>query len=38
MLDKNESAIRALQYRALHSLMGILSAEEERSLEFALSV
>jgi RNA polymerase sigma-70 factor (ECF subfamily) len=38
MMDKNESAIRALQYRALHSLMYILAAEEERSLQFALSV
>src|SRR5439155_24486346 len=36
MLDKNESAIRALQYRALHSLMCILAAEEEPSLQFAL--
>ena len=36
LLDKKESAIRALQYRALHSLQGILAAEDERRLEFAL--
>ena len=36
MVDKKESAIRALQYRALHSLLHILAAEDERNLEFAL--
>lgn len=36
MMNKKESAIRALQYRALHSLQNILAAEDERRLEFAL--
>lgn len=36
LLDKKESAIRALQYRALHSLQGILADADERRLEFAL--
>ena len=36
LMDKKESAVRALQYRALHSLQGILAAEDERRLEFAL--
>ncbi|MEO8288452.1 MAG: sigma-70 family RNA polymerase sigma factor [Chloroflexota bacterium] len=36
LLNKKESAIRALQYRALHSLQNILAAEDERNIEFAL--
>ena len=35
MLNKNEGAIRALQYRALRSLQTILEAEEAKDLEFA---
>jgi RNA polymerase sigma-70 factor, ECF subfamily len=34
MMNKKEGAIRALQYRALRSLQGILQSEEERDLEF----
>jgi len=34
MLNKKEGAIRALQYRALRSLQGILQSEEEREMEF----
>jgi RNA polymerase sigma-70 factor, ECF subfamily len=36
MMNRKESAIRALQYRALRSLQGILTTEDERKLEFAL--
>lgn len=36
MMDRKESAIRALQYRALHSLQNILAAQDERKLEVAL--
>ena len=35
MMNKNEGAIRALQYRALRSLQTILEAEEAKDLEFA---
>ncbi len=38
MLNKKEGAIRALQYRALRSLQGILEAEEARRLEFGLGL
>lgn len=38
MLNKKEGAIRALQYRALRSLQGILEAEEARRLEFGLGM
>jgi RNA polymerase sigma-70 factor (ECF subfamily) len=34
LMNKKEGAIRALQYRALRSLHGILRSEEERELEF----
>lgn len=34
MMNKKEGAIRALQYRALRSLQGILEAEEAKELEF----
>jgi RNA polymerase sigma-70 factor (ECF subfamily) len=34
MMNKKEGAIRALQYRALHSLHDILEAEEARDMEF----
>ena len=37
MLNKKEGAIRALQYRALRSLQGILEAREEKELEFTLA-
>jgi len=36
MLNKKEGAIRALQYRALRSLLSILEAEEVKKLEFGL--
>ncbi len=36
MLNKKEGAIRALQYRALRSLLGIMEAEEVKKLEFGL--
>jgi RNA polymerase sigma-70 factor (ECF subfamily) len=38
MMNKKEGAIRALQYRALRSLQGILEAEEAKMLEFALGL
>lgn len=38
MLNKKEGAIRALQYRALRSLQGILEAEEAKRLEFGLGM
>lgn len=38
MMNKKEGAIRALQYRALRSLQGILEAEEAKQLEFALGL
>ncbi len=38
MLNKKEGAIRALQYRALRSLLGILEAEEVKKLEFGLGL
>ncbi len=38
MLNKKEGAIRALQYRALRSLQGILEAEEAKRLEFGLGL
>jgi RNA polymerase sigma-70 factor (ECF subfamily) len=38
MMGKKESAIRALQYRALHGLLDILQAEDERQPELALGV
>ncbi len=38
MMNKRESAIRALQYRALRSLQSILEAEEVKELEFGLSL
>ena len=34
MMNKNEGAVRALQYRALRSLQQIMETEEERALEF----
>lgn len=34
MMNKNEGAIRALQYRALRSLQTILEAEEAKGMEF----
>jgi RNA polymerase sigma-70 factor (ECF subfamily) len=34
MMNKKESAIRALQYRALRSLQSILEVEEAKKLEF----
>jgi DNA-directed RNA polymerase specialized sigma24 family protein len=37
MMNKKEGAVRALQYRALRSLQGIMEAEEERELEFAVA-
>lgn len=36
MMNRKESAIRALQYRALRSLQAILAEQDERQLEFAL--
>ena len=36
MLNKKEGAIRALQYRALRSLLSIMEAEEVKKLEFGL--
>ena len=36
MMNRKESAIRALQYRALRSLQAILAEQDERKLEFAL--
>ncbi len=36
MLNKKEGAIRALQYRALRSLLGIMEAQEVKKLEFGL--
>lgn len=36
MLNKKEGAIRALQYRALRSLQGIMDAQEVKKLEFGL--
>ena len=38
MMNKNEGAIRALQYRALRSLQCILAAEEAKHLEFAVGL
>ena len=38
MMNKKEGAIRALQYRALRSLQGILEAEEVKRLEFGLGM
>jgi RNA polymerase sigma-70 factor, ECF subfamily len=38
MMDKNESAVRALQYRALHGLLNILADQDERRPELALGV
>jgi len=38
MMDKNESAVRALQYRALHGLFNVLAAQDERAPELALGV
>ncbi len=35
MMNKNEGAIRALQYRALRSLQTIIEAEEAKDIEFA---
>ena len=36
MMNRKESAIRALQYRALRSLQAIMAEQDERKLEFAL--
>jgi RNA polymerase sigma-70 factor (ECF subfamily) len=38
MMNKKEGAIRALQYRALRSLQGILESEEAKMLEFAVGL
>ena len=38
MLNKKEGAIRALQYRALRSLLSIMEAEEVKKLEFGLGL
>lgn len=38
MMNKKESAIRALQYRALRSLQTILESEEAKRLEFGLGL
>lgn len=35
MMNKNEGAVRALQYRAMRSLQTILKAEVVKDLEFA---
>src|SRR5438105_238397 len=38
IMNKKESAIRALQYRALRSLQSILDAEEAKKLEFGIGL
>ena len=37
LMNKKEGAVRALQYRALRGLQGILESDEERYLDLALS-